>query len=325
MSSSATSISLLYGEDEYRLMKAVRAMRAQWVQPGLEAFSHQKLEKPSLSQVVEAYRATRLGLGGDVLLEVRHCAALMRKESDDQALEMLMKLMAEPPVGIQLLWVSEKVDKKLKLSKWLTGSKMGHVQTKEFAVLPFYKTEEAAQLLVQEAASQGIQLQAKAALLLVESFGTALGPLMMEVEKASLLSDTGKTLGEAQVQALCRLQKSWFDVLDHWLLGYDKAHLYQQLSTFLQGESPQSLFVRCRAHVQWVLKLRLLRFQGETHEAIGKALGKNPYFVKVTEQKLTPVSIQRLWHLHHQLLSLESGFKSGQVPDAVALDLLMTA
>lgn len=317
-------IALFYGDDTYRLERAVKAYRDATVPPDFQALCYQRLNAPKLGEVVEALSTVRMALGGDSLLEIQDCPALGKavKEGPEEAHQKrLLELLPNVEPSRHVLFVSTKVDKKLKLTKWLTSTKNG-VQVQSFEVPPFWKAQEAEQNLLLACREEGVQVHPQAAALLVESNGHALYPLIMEVRKLALLAEGQPITAELVLQTSLQQENS-FQLFEDWLLQARPSLQRQTLQQLRQSEAPTGIFLRFRAMLDTMLRLRMYRQQGVDYDVIAKQLGKKPYYLKTNDQKFRGVSNSRFWGLYTLSTDLETRLKQGRISDDTALELLL--
>lgn len=323
------SIHLLYGEERFLLDKALLALRSSKVDPAWEAFCYQKLQAPSLSQLVETLSTVRFALGGtgDTLLEVRECAALFeapKTASEEAALTQLLKhVLPNLEPTRHIVFVSTKIDKKFKLSKWLTTAANG-VNVLEFALPPFWQPERVVQALCHAAKEEGIPIQPQAAELLVESQGFLLLPLLQEVRKLDLLRE-GKPIDAHLVRQVCQLQENTFRFFEDWLLRRQPQLRLETLMQLMQGNAPMGLFYQFRGLLDTALKLRFYRQQKVDFNTLAQKLGKKPTYLQNVDKTLAPVATARLWRLYKQATDLEWRFKRGLINDQLALELWLAS
>lgn len=174
----------------------MRALRARVVSPAMAALSYRKLEKPSLTETLEAVGAPSLCLGGDSLLEIRHFAPLEKAldpdaDADKAQLDALMTLLGNLAPSRHILFVSPKIDRKVKFAKWLTSQ--ADCDAQEFKSFAFWEVDKAISTLLRVMRDREIALSSEAARLLVEQLGVSLQPLINEAENWLFTPEDGRS------------------------------------------------------------------------------------------------------------------------------------
>jgi DNA polymerase III delta subunit len=324
-------LTLLTGDETYKLERAVAAQRAAFIaQQGADTalLGCTRLNSPSLPQLLEALgTAPMLLFGGESLLEVTHLPALAEAPDTPEAeadLAKLKDLLPDAVASKQVLWVQPKLDKRMGFTKWLL--KQPWVSHQSFEVLPFFKTDEAAMQLCHEAQqAYGVTLIQEAAHLLVDSYGLALQPLMMEVAKLATYT-AGKPITPDAVRALCRLNESRFALLAGWVQQRTSPLQRQSsLEELLRHEHYLPFLALIQSYLEGQLKLKTWAGLNHSPDAIAANSGKKPFTVRKELEALARVPLGRLHSLRQQAIELEAAIKLGQLPAHTALTLLLSA
>ena len=318
-------LTLLCGDETYRLETELARLRTAWVDPAMAAMSHQVLHKPSVSELMESLGTVTFALGGEPVLEVHdfHLFHTTANESEKKQLDSLQALTTDAAQQKQVLFVSPKMDRKLKWTKWLI--KQEGLTLSEYKTLPFYKEEDAAQQLVSVAQQDaGIQLHPQAAQQLVNTYGTALQPLMNEVRKLALY-EPNQPISPHTVETLCDQSQNLFKLLDDWVLCRDKAKSLSDLQELLLRQHPIQLFGMVQRFLRTLYQLKAGEALRKSPDQLASELNKHPYKIKMDLQLYRPVSFQRVKSLQQQAVTLEYQSKTGQLNDQLALEMLLSA
>lgn len=318
-------VYVYYGEETYRREQTLAALRAQTVPPDMAALCHSVCLAPSLADALEAVGRRTLALGGQTLVELHNFWPLSEATddaSDLARLASLRELLADLPPSRHVVFVGSKFDRKIKFPKWLAAQPF--VELQAFEVLPFWKTDEAAQQLMAVCQVQGIQVQADAAQRLVAGYGTALAGLMREVEKLYVYAGGGPvTL--AAVETLSGHEDNLFALLDLWVLEQNRPRLFAMLEEILLRQHPLQVLRLAQSQVfEWVA-LRLGALRGATETDMAARLKKHPFKVKKTLEMLRPVAMDRLLALQRLALEMEWRLKTGHMGEETALEVLFAA
>lgn len=315
---------LYYGDEPYLLKRELKQLRETLVDPAMAALSHKVIQKPSLGEVLEHVGTVSFSLGGNTLIEFHEFSPLEKavSDGDKKLLETLKGLLESVEATKHVLFVNTRVDRKVGFAKWLSGNKS--VQVRDFKKLEFWKTDEAAQLIIQDAKRRGIAIAPQAALMLVEGMGTDLQPLMMEVEKLSLYA-TGRAITVQDVATLSNHNDNTFQMLSDWVNNRQRGEVYKTLDEILLRDHPIRLFGLVQTYLNNAYRLKLWQQLGIPEAAMAERTKKHPFKVKKDLQEFAAVPLQRLAMLKEKAVDLEWKYKTGQLPDRLALDILIGA
>ncbi len=318
------TLYVLYGADEYRKERHLKALRKDLVSAEFGALMHQVLESPTLSQVSETINTSFFALGGLPVVEIHEFSLLHKSsEEDKKSLPSLIESIEAHASQKHLIFVSTKFDRKLKLPKWLSTFSEG--QCLHFEVLPFYKQDEIVQLLMEECQLLGIRIQKAAALRLVEFLGSELRPLINECEKLHAFVNA-QVIELPHVESFSVLDAKAFDIVDAWLQEQLTPRSVHDLNALLITENPLRFMALLLNRVEYFYRLKLGLAKGLSVDAIAQQEGKKSYPVQKDLQKMRPISLERLAQRKRQLLYTEYQVKSGHYSQPkLALEELLFA
>lgn len=318
------TLYVLHGADEYRKERHLKALRKDLVSAEFGALMHQVLESPTLSQVSETINTSFFALGGLPVVEIHEFSLLHKSsEEDKKSLPSLIESIEAHASQKHLIFVSTKFDRKLKLPKWLSTFSEG--QCLHFEVLPFYKQDEIAQLLMEECQLLGIRIQKAAALRLVEFLGSELRPLINECEKLHAFVNA-QVIELPHVESFSVLDAKAFDIVDAWLQEQLTPRSVHDLNALLITENPLRFMALLLNRVEYFYRLKLGLAKGLSVDAIAQQEGKKSYPVQKDLQKMRPISLERLAQRKRQLLHTEYQVKSGHYSQPkLALEELLFA
>jgi len=319
------TVSLYYGDEEYLLQQEIRHLRESVVNPQMGSLGHRSLESPSIGDVLEAVGAVCFNLGGKTLIEIHDFPFLHKAASasaDEKQLAELMALLENHDDTKHILFVSAKINRSIKFPKWLTSHKTLGLDLREFKSLAFWQTDEAIQRVMQECRRRGIQMEPKAASLLVEHQGVSLLPLMTEIEKLSIYA-AGRSVTVADVEALSNHNENTFKMLADWLNNRNRAEVFKTLDELLLRQHPVQLFALTQSWLGGLFQLRYWREHGLSEAQMAELTKKHPYKIKKDLQEFGRVPFQRLESLRAKTLDLEWKAKTGGLDGKLAFEILM--
>jgi DNA polymerase III subunit delta len=319
------AISLYYGDEEYLLHQEVKRLREAVVNPQMGSLGHKILESPSIGDVLEAVGAVCFNLGGKTLIEIQDFPFLNKAASasvDEKQLAELMELLENHDDTKHILFLSTKINRSIKFPKWLTSNKKLSVDLREFKTLTFWQTDEAIQRVMQECRGRGIQIEPKAAALLVEHQGVSLLPLMTEIEKLSIYA-AGRAITAADVAILSNHNENTFKMLADWLHNRNRAEVFHTLDELLLRQHPVQLFALTQSWLGGIFQLRYWRERGLSETQMAEMSKKHPYKIKKDLQEFGRVPFARLEALRSQTIDLEWKSKTGELNPRLAFEMLM--
>jgi DNA polymerase-3 subunit delta len=318
------SISLYYGDEEYLLQQEVKRLRDSVINPQMGSLGHKILENPSIGEVLEAVGAVYFNLGGKTLIEIHDFGFLSKAASgtDEKQLAELMALLENHDDSKHILFLSAKINRSIKFPKWLAGHKSLNIDLKECKTLAFYQTDEAIHRLMQESKRRGIQIEPKAAALLVEHQGVSMLPLMTEVEKLSVYA-AGRAITAADVTALSNHNENTFHMLADWVHMRNRGEVFHTLEELLLRQHPIQLFALIQSWLGNLFQLRYWQQRGYSEAQMAELTKKHPYKIKKDLQEFARISFDRLETLRTQTLDLECKAKTGELPPKMALEILL--
>jgi DNA polymerase-3 subunit delta len=320
-------ISIYYGDEEYLLHQEIKQLRQAVINPQMGDLGHKCLASPTIAQVLEVVGAVCFNLGGKTLIEIQEFPFLGKAataSADEKQLAELMALLENHDEAKHILFTSVKINRSVKFAKWLTGHKTLGVDVKEFKSLNFWQADEAVQRIMQECRRRHIQIEPRAASLLVEHQGVRLLALMTEIEKLSVYA-AERAITLADVTLLSNHNENTFRLLTDWLNNRNRAEVFQTLDELLLRQHPVPLFALIQSWLGNLFQLRYWRDKGLSEAQMAELTKKHPFKIKKDLQEFGRVPFQRLEALRAKTLDLEWKAKTGGLDSKLALEILMSS
>ena len=314
-----------YGDEAYLLQQAVAALRRDLISPDMAALSHKVLSKPSIPQTLEAVGAVTFSLGGNTLLELHAFEPLEHTPDTDtekKQLDALKALLESLEPTRHVLFVSPRIDRKMRFAKWLAAHKAFDVRP--FKPFAFWETDKAVTMLIQLAKAQDIALMPQSATMLVDNFGVSMQPLLNEVAKLAVYA-LNRPIQPADVALLSANHENTFRMLDDWLCERNRAGVFETLDTLLLREHPIKLLGLTQSILNKVVRLRMLQQQGCPVGEIAEQLKKKPFSVSKDLKTYGRIPYERLVYLKDRAMVLEWQSKTGQLSPQLAYELLLSS
>ncbi|MGF1600497.1 MAG: DNA polymerase III subunit delta [Thermosynechococcaceae cyanobacterium] len=314
-------VYLYWGEDHYRLNRAVDALYRQVLDPAWLSFNYDKIEVSASAdangQMMQGFnQAMTPPFGAGQRLVWLLNPTLGKQDSDDVISELQRTLPALPETSHLLLTYTSKPNGRSKAIKLLQKQ----AQVQEFSPIPPWKT----QLLVkavQDAASEvGVKLSSGAVELLAESVGNDTQRLYTELDKLQLYAKTqSKPLSAEMVARLVpATAQNSLQLADAIRRGQTSEALTLVAELLALNEPGLKITATLVRQFRTWLWIKLMIESGERDErAIAKAAEvHNPKRIYFLQQDVKSLHSQQLLQALSGLLDLDLRLKKGQDPHA---------
>ncbi|MBY0404890.1 MAG: DNA polymerase III subunit delta [Cyanobacteria bacterium] len=316
------ALYVFYGDETYLLQRELKTLRQQLIDPDMAVLCHKVLNNPSIGSLIETLGTPSFLMSGPLCIEIHGFTPLEKAvdDTDKKQLEILKESILDQQDAQNILFVNTKIDRKVQFPKWLCSVK-GAI-TRDFKKLEFWKTDEAVQLVMQEAKHQGISIAPKAAMALVENLGLDIQLLMSEVQKLSLYA-RGRSILPDDVKLLSNHHENTFKMISLWIHQRNQSEIYTILDELLLKQHPLPLFGLMQTQVVGSFKMKYWQHLGMSDAEIAERLKKNPWKIKKDLEELSGVSLERLKFLKEAVLELEWKFKTGELEPHLATEMLL--
>jgi len=311
-------IYLYWGEDTYRLSKAVQSLHQQVLDPDWQSFNADKIEVAAgtdgTAQVIQGLNQAMtppFGIGQRLVWLVNPLVG----PTADMLAEFERTLPALPSSSHLLLTQTTKPDGRSKLTKLLQKV----AQVTEFSPIPPWKTDQILQRVKRAAHELDVKLTQAAGEQLAAAIGNDTRRLYGELEKLKLYA-LSSTAPEQRIR---------LEIVQQLVLSTTQSSL-QLADTIRQGQTDQALGLVAellnldepslkivatliRQFRTW-LWVKLMMTSGEQDERVIARAAEvgNPKRIYFLKQAVQPLSSQQLRQSLGCLLDLEVALKKGQ-------------
>jgi DNA polymerase-3 subunit delta len=255
-------------------------------------------------------------LGGVKLVVVRNLHDAVPQDQDAQA---LIGYAQSPIAEACLVVTADKVDRKRKLFKTLTGLKSA-------VTCEAPKENELANWLRKRAGESGYSLSADAARFLVNRVGTRPGVLAKELEKTLLYAGKSKSVSERDVSEVVGESKleNVFALTDALGAKNPEKALHLLINQINHGEEPIKILGTIAWQFRTIWEVKHYQNKKLPSGQIAKAMGANPYVVDKALKHTGLFSTQQLRNGYSELVKADRSLKStSQDPLAVLQSLIL--
>jgi DNA polymerase III subunit delta len=254
-------------------------------------------------------------MGGTKLVVVRNMHEAIPKDKDAQT---LTDYANSPIPEACVVIASDKVDRKRKLFKALTGLK-----TAIACEAP--RENELASWLRKRAGETGYSLTPDAARVLVNRVGARPGVLAKELEKTLLYSGKNKTVSERDVTEVVGETKleNVFALTDALKTKNAEKALHLLNNQIDHGEEPVKILGTIIWQLRMIWEVKHYQEKNLPSGQIAKAMGANPYVVDKALQHTRRFSSQQLRKGYLELVKTDRSLKSTTMDPAAVMQTLI--
>jgi DNA polymerase-3 subunit delta len=327
------SVYLLWGEDDFRLEKALISLRSKVLGDEISPLNHRILKNPEMNILIENIQTTGM-MFGNLLIEIHSKNIFVRSKEKDEELEekksksefldKIIDTLEYLPPCVSVVFICElpknskkKVDGASKIVKAI--KKIGEIQ--EFQAFKNWETQKFTEWIIQNAKEKNLSLKSDVAQELLISVGEDLRQLDNEINKLELLAFPEKIITKKMVADLGLSCDNIFNFAD-LLICDDKQKTYEELDKLLQKEEPLRILGFLQSTIRQWLNIKVYS-KTMTPFEISKKINKHEYIVKLTIQKLAKISANDLIALQKRVTETEFKIKSGKLEKKLALELLV--
>ncbi len=314
-------VYLFWGDDEFRLQKAVKTLEDRVLDSTWKSFNYDKVESSgsgsagadALIQGLNLAMTLPFGQGDRLVWLVN--PPLTGQDSSAFLAELERSLSVLPTSSHLLFTYDGKPDGRSKIAKSL--QQIGTVE--EFTLPPPWKTDIIHKTVQQTAKQLNVPMTDAAMELLAEAVGNDTRQLYSELEKLKLYvtqpDGSVQTVDPAVVTALVRTTQQSSLELANWVRQGLTAKALGVLDDLLRhNEPPLRISATLIKQFRTWLWVKLMQVSGERDErVIAKAADianpKRIYFLSQEVKALTPKQLQQTLEI---LLALEAALKQGQ-------------
>jgi DNA polymerase III subunit delta len=314
-------IYFYWGEDDFALGQAVKALRDRTLDPAWESFNYDKLTADQTEAIVQGLNQAMTPVfgSGSRLVWLADTTVAQRCPEDLLAeLERTLPMILDTTV--LLFTAASKPDGRLKSTKLI--QKLGEMR--EFAAISPWKTDLLVQNVRQVAQTVGVKLTSGAVDLLAEAVGNNSRLLYSEMEKLRLYMGTENApLNEAAVANLVTAHTQNSLQLAVAIRQGDTAKALTLVADlFSRNEPALRIVATLVGQFRSRLWIKLLTEAGERDEKEIARLAEigNPKQVFYLQKEVKPLKLASLQQSLPILLELEFGLKFGADP----LELMQT-
>ena len=312
-------VYLFWGDDEFRLQNAIKALEDRVLVPTWKSFNHDKVEGAGSAGVEALIQGLNLAMTvpfgeGDRLVWLVN-PPLTGQDSSNFLAELERTLPVLPASSHLLFTYGGKPDGRSKIAKTL--QQQGVVE--EFVLAPTWKTDVIEKTVQQAARQLNLAMTDAAVEILAEAVGNDTRQLFSELEKLKLYvtqpDGSARVIDPATVKALVRnTQQSSLELANVARQGLVDKALSVLDDLLCHNEPPLRISATLIRQFRTWLWVKVMQAAGERDErVIAKAADiANPKRVYFLSQDVRTLSLHQLQQTLVILLELEVALKQGQ-------------
>jgi DNA polymerase III subunit delta len=314
------AIHFFWGDDDYAMTRAIKALQAQVLDPDWVSFNFDRITADQTDPVRQGLNQAMtppFGLGQRLVWLVDTTVA--QRCPEDLLSELERTLPALPDTTTLLLSSASKPDGRIKSTKLLQK----HAEIREFSAIPPWKADLLAKQVQTAAAEVGVKLTAAAIDYLVEAVGNNTRQLYNELEKIRLFGGDRKApLDVAAIAPLVTAStQNALKLTEAIQLGKTPEALALVSDLLRQNEPALRIVATLIGQFRQKLWIKLMIESGERDDkAIAQAaeIG-NPQRLYFLRKELAAISLPQLQRTLPLLLELEYSLKRQGAEEVAAL------
>lgn len=319
-------VYLLWGEDDFRLEKALISLRTKVLGDDISPLNHRVLNNPDMNILLENIQTTGM-MFGNLLIEVHSKNLFLRTKEKDESkgdIDKVIDALEYLPSTVSVAFIcqidkgaNKKVDGASKIVKAL--KKIGEVI--EFQPFKSWDTKKLIEWINENAKEKKLSIKSDAANELLISVGEDLRRLDSEINKLELLAYPEKTITKKMVDALGLSCDNIFTFADVLISG-NKQQSYIELNKLLEKDEPLRVLGFLQSTIRRWLVLKVDSKNMSNFE-ISKKHNMHEFRVQKELEKLSRVSVNDLIFLQKRITETEFKIKSGKLEKKLALELML--
>lgn len=332
------SIYLLWGEDDFRLEKALLNLRAKILGDDISPLNHRLIKSsdktpnkdPDIRIVLENIQTTGM-MFGNLLIEIHAESLFVRKKEDEEGsvfkkefVDKIAETLEYLPPTVSVVFVcktekgkNKKIDGTSKIVK--TIKKIGEII--EFQPFKSWETDKFVGWINENAKEKSLTMRPDAVQELLTCTGDDLRRLDSEISRLELLAYPEKIITKKLVNDLGLSCDNIFTFADV-LISKNKQKARIELAKLLDKDEP----LRVLGFLQSAVRQKLLmKIDAKTlsNFEISKKLNKHEYWVKKELEKLAKTSVEDLINLQKSITDTEFKIKTGKLEKKMALEMMV--
>lgn len=305
-------IYFFYGEEDFDIEREVEKLKKGLDKNFLE-MSFKTYNNPKFPDLISILRSQPMMFGK--MLIIINCLDYFSKAFEDKEMKEIEKAVEDNNENLDIVFIAElprgegkKLDSRKKLFKLLAKQ-----NSKEFAVIPTYKTAELENRILKEAKSKGIKLEKNAVTSIISQIGNNLRQIDKELDKLKLFAYPSDTVTSDMVKEICISNEDLFAFSD-FLMENKKDLALLEYRKLLDTRYPLEILSTLQTMLRrWII----LKAKSHTSSSmeLSRMTGMHEYVVKLNLQKLKNTNLKDLVRLKQNLTDAEYNIKAGLALD----------
>lgn len=309
------SVYFFYGEEDFNIEQEIERLKSNLDKNFLE-MSYKTYDNPKFPDLISILRTQPMMFGK--MLIVINCLDYFSKTFEDKELKEISSALEENNENLDIVFAaklkrdeSKKLDTRKKLFKTLAK-----YNSKEFAVIPAYKTAELEAWIQKRAKLRNIKMQPDALKAMITQIGNNLRQLDTELGKLQLIAYPNNIVTAQMVREICISNEDLFAFSDYLIAG-EKDKALKEYRKLLDKKYCMEIVSTLQTLVRKWIILKAKASECSFTE-LSRLTGQHEYVVKLSLQKLKKTNLKDLVKLKKNLTEAEYKIKSGLAPDADA-------
>lgn len=306
------AVYFFYGEEDFNIETEINKLK-KGLNKNFVEMSFKTFDNPKFADLISILRTQPMMFGK--ILIVINCLEYFSKSFEDKEIKEIEKAIEKNNENADIVFVAQlvrgegkKLDSRKKFFKLLAKQ-----NSKEFPVIPTYKTVELETWITKQGKSKDIKFDKKALTAIISQIGNNLRQIDKELDKLKLFAYPKDLITVEMVKEICISNEDLFAFSDYLMeRKLDIALLeYRKL---LQIRYPLEILSTLQTMLRRWITLKA-KCKNSSPAELSRLTGMHEYVVKLNLQKLKNTNLKDLVRLKKNLTEVEFQVKSGQILD----------
>ncbi|MBR5303515.1 MAG: DNA polymerase III subunit delta [Candidatus Gastranaerophilales bacterium] len=312
-------IHFLWGDEDFLIEKASNKIKKEILGENVNELNYRAVDNPNFSTFSELIRTNAM-MFGDIVIQIKCQKYFLETKSkeklDEKQVTELINGLNNISDRVHLILICEtprgekkKPDSRKKLYKELIKL----TKPQEFPSYRSYEEYKLIPIIKKMASEIELKINDSEASLLIQTVGSSLRDLSIQLEKLKLYAYPEKLVTLQMIRNVVSSNSDIFSLID-FILAKDWTKTMNLLNEILQKEHFLPSLAFLQTTITNMLKIKLYAGSMSTFDLAIK-LNQNEFVLKKNIEKLANVSLDNLVNLKINLTNAEYNLKSGLIKD----------
>ncbi|MBQ8635459.1 DNA polymerase III subunit delta [bacterium] len=312
-------IHFLWGDEDYLIERSINKIKKEILGDDVNELNYRAVDNPNFSLFSELIRTNAM-MFGDIVIQIKcqkyFLESKAKEKLDDKQTAELISGLNNISDRVHLILVcptprgeKKKPDSRKKLYKEI----LKLTKPEEFPSYRSYEEYKLIPIIKKMADDIDIKIGQNEASLLIQTVGSSLRDISIQLEKLKLYAYPQNTISLQMVKDVVSTNSDIFNLVD-MILAKDWANVMNLINEILQKEHFLPSLAFLQTTITNLLKTKLYCSYMSSFDLAVK-LNQNEFVVKKNIEKLSKISLEELVRLKINLTNAEYNLKTGILKD----------